>query len=147
MTHSSISTFQAYIFGAHHGATPFSLTYGAEVVLPLEVEIPSLRVSLKGLVTNEDYCAMRLQELELLYVKCQESFDHMRVYQKHMSKVFNKKVHPREFQVGDLVLHVNPKNQQNRDQKGKFEPNWLGPYIIIATFGSGAYLLSTTEGE
>ena len=64
-----------------------------------------------------------------------------------MSKAFNKKVHPREFQVGDLFLRVNHKNQQNRDQKGKFEPNWLGPYIIIAAFGSGAYLLSTTEGE
>ena len=49
--------------------------------------------------------------------------------------------------MGDLVLCVNHKNQQNRDQKGKFEPNWLGPYIITAAFGSGAYLLSTTEGE
>ena len=128
-------------------ATPFALTYGVEVVLPLEVEIPSLRVSLKGLVIDEDYRAMRLQELELLDEKCQASFDHMRVYQKCMSKAFNKKVHPREFQVGDLVLRVNHKNQQNRDQKGKFEPNWLGPYIIIAAFGSGAYLLSTVEGE
>ena len=56
------------------GATPFSLTYGVEVVLPLEVEIPSLRVSLKGLVTDEDYHAMRLQELELLDEKHQASF-------------------------------------------------------------------------
>ena len=51
------------------GATPFSLTYGAEVVLHLEVEIPSLGVSLKGLGT--DYHDMRLQELELLDKKCQ----------------------------------------------------------------------------
>ena len=78
-------------------ATPFALTYGVEVVLPLEVEIPSLRVSLKVLVTNEDYHAMRLQELKLLDEKYQASFDHMRVYQKFMSKEFNKKVHPREF--------------------------------------------------
>ena len=93
------------------GATLFSLTYGVEVVLPLEVEIPSLRVSLKGLVTDEDYRSMRIQELELLDEKCQESFDCMRVYQKCMSKAFNKKFHPRDFWVGDLVLHENPKNQ------------------------------------
>ena len=49
--------------------------------------------------------------------------------------------------MGDIVLHVNHKNQQNRDQKGKFEPNWLGPYIITTTFGSPTYLLSTEEGE
>ena len=62
-------------------ATPFSLTYGTEEMLPLEVEIPSLRVSLKGLVIDEDYRAMRLQELELLDEKHQTSFDHMTVYQ------------------------------------------------------------------
>ena len=90
---------------------------------------------------------MRLQELELLDEKFQASFDHMRVYQKCMSKAFNKKVHPREFQVGDLFLQENPKNQQNRDQKGKSEPNWLGPYIITTNFGSGAYLLCIAEGE
>ena len=93
------------------GATLFSLTYGVEAVLPLEVEIHSLRFSLQGLLTNEYYHVMRLQELELLNEKHKASFDHMRVYQKHMSKAFNKKVHPREFQVGDLVLHENPKNQ------------------------------------
>ena len=80
-------------------------------MLPLEVDIPLLRFSLKGLAIDEDYCAMRLQELELLDEKCQASFDHMRVYQKCMSKAFNKKVPPREFEVGDLVLHENPKNQ------------------------------------
>ena len=62
------------------GATPFSLVYGAEAVFPLEVEIPSLRVSLHGLITDEDYHAMRLQELELLDEKRKASFDHMRVY-------------------------------------------------------------------
>lgn len=48
------------------GATPFSLVYASEAVLPIEVEIPSLRVSLQGLVTDEDYRISRLQELELL---------------------------------------------------------------------------------
>ena len=43
-------------------ATSFALTYGVEVVLPLEVEIPSRRVCLKGLDIDEEYCAMRLQE-------------------------------------------------------------------------------------
>ena len=71
----------------------------------------------------------------------------MRGYQKHMSTQYNKKVHPREIQVGELVLRENPKNQQHREQKGKFEPNQLGPYIITTIFGSGAYQLSTPEGE
>ena len=48
------------------GATPYSLVYGSEAILPLEVEIPSLRVSLKGLIPDEEYRVNRLQELELL---------------------------------------------------------------------------------
>ena len=64
-----------------------------------------------------------------------------------MSTQYDKKIHPHEFQIGELVLRENPKNQQHRVQKGKLEPNWLGPYIIIAIFGSSTYQLSTFEGE
>ncbi|GLJ39711.1 hypothetical protein SUGI_0811870 [Cryptomeria japonica] len=60
---------------------------------------------------------------------------------------YNHKVKPRTFEVGDLVLRENPKNQQDIEKKGKFEPNWLGPYIITTVYGSGAYQLSTTGGE
>lgn len=64
-----------------------------------------------------------------------------------MSCSYNHKVKPHTFEIGDLVLRENPKNQQDREKKGKFEPNSLGPYIIIAVYGSSAYQLSTTEGE
>ena len=78
-------------------ATPFSLVYGSKVVLPLEVEIPSLRVSLHGLISNEDHRAMRIHELTTLE-ECQKAaFDHMRTYQKRMTNTYNKKVHPKEF--------------------------------------------------
>ena len=32
-------------------------------------------------------------------------------------------------------------------QKGKFEPNCLGPYIITVVYGSCAYQISTADGE
>jgi len=35
------------------GATPFPLVYGSEVVLPLEIEIPSLRIALQDYITDE----------------------------------------------------------------------------------------------
>lgn len=53
----------------------------------------------------------------------------------------------RKFDIGDLVLMHNPKNQVDREKLSKFEPNWLGPYIIISSFGSGAYQLATLDGE
>jgi hypothetical protein len=35
-------------------ATPYSLVYGCEVVLPLEVELPSLRVALRDGLTQDE---------------------------------------------------------------------------------------------
>lgn len=50
--------------------------------------------------------------------------------------------------MGDLVLKANPKNAQSTNViKGKFEPNWVGPFIVTAAYGSGAYQLTTPEGE
>ena len=76
---------------------PFSLVYGFEAILPLEVEIPSLHISLHELITNEDHRAMWVQELETLDERHKATFDHMRIYQKNMSTQYNKKVHLHEF--------------------------------------------------
>ena len=59
---------------------PFSLVSGADVVLPIEVEIPTLRISMKGLITDDDYRISRLQELELLDELQQVACDHLRDY-------------------------------------------------------------------
>ena len=37
------------------GATPFSLVYGMEAVLPLEVEIPSLRVIMEAKLSEAEW--------------------------------------------------------------------------------------------
>ena len=92
------------------GTKPFSLVYEVDVVLPIEVKIPTLRISMKGLITDEDYKIAQLQELELLNECWQVAYDHLRTYQKHMSKSYNKKVKPCDFQLDDLVLRENPKN-------------------------------------
>lgn len=44
--------------------TPFLLFYGDKETLPLEVEIPSLRVSLKGIIYWEEQEKERLSQLE-----------------------------------------------------------------------------------
>ena len=50
-------------------ATPFSLVYGAEAVLPLEIQIPSLRVALASQMTEDDKHKARLRQLEALDAK------------------------------------------------------------------------------
>ena len=45
---------------------PSSLVYGCEAVIPLEIQMPSLRVALITKITSEDNDRLRLQELEAL---------------------------------------------------------------------------------
>ncbi|KAM0964120.1 hypothetical protein TB2_022691 [Malus domestica] len=47
-------------------ATPYSLIYGVEVVLPLKSQIPSLRMAIQEGLTDEDNAKLHLQELEAL---------------------------------------------------------------------------------
>ena len=46
-------------------ATPFSLVYGMEVVLPVEVDIPSLRALMEAKLTKVEWCQTRYDQLNL----------------------------------------------------------------------------------
>ncbi|KAM2715063.1 hypothetical protein EV2_044723 [Malus domestica] len=83
---------------------PYSLIYGVEAVLPLESQIPSLRMAIQEGLIEEENAKIRLQELEALDEMKLETQQHLECYQARLSKAFNKKVCPRSFQSGYLVL-------------------------------------------
>ncbi|KAA0055891.1 uncharacterized protein E6C27_scaffold438G00090 [Cucumis melo var. makuwa] len=119
--------------------TPYSLVYGVEAILPLEREIPSLRMAIQEELTTEDNARLRLQELEALEKKRLEAQQALECYQVRMSKAFDKQVRPRSFQVGDLVLVVRRHIITTRHTGNKFTPKWDGPYIVKEVFTNGAY--------
>ncbi|XP_052880466.1 uncharacterized protein LOC128286792 [Gossypium arboreum] len=51
------------------GATPFSLVYGMEVVLPIEVEIPSLRVLAEVKLDEAEWIQSRYDQLNFIKEK------------------------------------------------------------------------------
>ena len=48
------------------GATPYSLVYGMEAVLPIEVQIPSLRIMKDACLSEDDWIQTRLDQLNLI---------------------------------------------------------------------------------
>ena len=50
-------------------ATPYSLVYGSEAVLPIEVEIQSWRVLVETKVLEEDWAKERYEQLALINEK------------------------------------------------------------------------------
>ncbi|KAG9458886.1 hypothetical protein H6P81_003394 [Aristolochia fimbriata] len=108
-------------------STPYSLVYGVEAVLPLEIQIPSLRVALREGLTEEENIRLRLQELESLDEKRLEAQQRLECYQARLTRTFNKKVKLRSFQKGDLVLAVRRPIMVTSKDGGKFAPKWEGP--------------------
>jgi len=130
------------------GATPYSLVYGDEVIIPFEIEIPSLRIALKDIMKEPQMWEARMNQLEALDEKRVHALEHLRAYQQRISRAYGKKVIPKTFEVEDMVLQENISNTIARDElKGKFEPNWVGPYIILEAQGKRSYRLSTLDGE
>ena len=88
------------------GATPYSLVYGMEAVLPVEIEIGSLRVALEHQISEIEWAQSRYDQLSLLDERRLRATDHVQAYQRKMTRAFRKRVRPRKFQKGDLVLKV-----------------------------------------
>jgi len=86
------------------GATPLSLVYGMEVVLPFEVEVPSLRILAKLGLEESEWAQARFDQLNLIKGKRLAIMSHRRLYQSRVKNAFDKKVCPCKFSEGDLVL-------------------------------------------
>ncbi|XP_070013667.1 uncharacterized protein [Nicotiana sylvestris] len=110
------------------GATPYLLVYGTEVVILAEVEIPSLRIIQEAELSDAEWIRSRYKQLDLIAGKRMNAVCHGQLYQNRISRAFNKRVKPRQFAPRQLVLK---KIFQYQDEaKGKFSPNWQGPYMV-----------------
>lgn len=121
------------------GENPFSLVYGMEAVLPVEVEIPLLRVSMETKLEKVKWVYARFNQLNRIEEKWMTMLFHGQLKQRRLKKPFNKKVHPWEFQEGDLVLKkIMP---IHKDSYGKWIPNYEGLFIMNKAFSWGALVI------
>ena len=112
-------------FRTSNRATPYSLVYGIEAVLPVEIEIGSLRVALEHQISETEWVQSRYDQLNLLDERRLRAGDHVQAFQRKMTHAFRKMVKLRKFQKGNLVLKVL--RGLINDPRGKFRPNWSGP--------------------
>ena len=70
----------------------------------------------------------RYDQLSLLDEKGLRVANHLQAYQIKMVWAFKKRVKPRKFKKGDLVLRA--RRGFIGDPRGKFKPSWSKPYVI-----------------
>jgi hypothetical protein len=68
---------------------------------------------------------------------------HSAWYQQSLRRYHARRVRPRGFQVGDLVLWL----RRGARGRHKLTPPWEGPFIIAKILKSGTYKLTNDQGE
>ncbi|XP_057443467.1 uncharacterized protein LOC130735531 [Lotus japonicus] len=110
--------------------TSFRMTYGADTMLPVEIDNSSWRTEPHLESENQANMAM---ELDLLSETREEAHVREAAMKQRATTKYDSKVHPRAMQVGDLVLKWKIGIGGN-----KLSPNWEGPYRIVEVLGKGA---------
>lgn len=82
------------------GQTPFSLSFGVEAVVPVDIGIPSPRVEQFDPQGNET--SMRLS-LDLLEEHCKAKRSRVAEYKNRITRYYNITIIMRSFKEGDLV--------------------------------------------
>ena len=57
-----------------------------------------------------------------------------------MKHLYDKRTTERKFEIGDMILMWNSR-MEDKGKHGKFDPIWLGPYLIENTWGEYSYII------
>ncbi|XP_031106229.1 uncharacterized protein LOC116010872 [Ipomoea triloba] len=114
--------------------TPFSLTYGFEAKVPVEILNPTRRVQLYDDQTNEE-----TMQIEKNFLEERRDVAERRVaeYQRSVKRYQDARTNPKYFDIGDLVLRDREASQPTSG--GKMAKKWEGPYRVSAIVRPGTY--------
>ena len=121
--------------------SPFALTYGMKAVIPTEIGLSTIR----AVAPESKNAGSVVRKLDTSHELREEAAIRIASYQRRLANSYNKRVKPRVFQPGDLVLRNVFENTID-PMAGKFQPIWEGPYIVTRSGKSESYIIDKTDG-
>ncbi|XP_050141120.1 uncharacterized protein LOC126617105 [Malus sylvestris] len=129
------------------GTTPYALTFGQDAVLPMEINVSSVRIQNQFGLHNEEYIEAMCQGIEDLDIARIETLNQIQEGKKDVARAYNKKVKMKSFKEGDLVWKtILPLGAQLRGF-GKWSPTWEGPFTVSQVLSKWGYYLADLEGK
>ena len=121
--------------------SPFALTYWMEAIVPTEIGMPTLRTDIPEQSNTESV----IKDLDMEDELRKAVVVRIELYHYRLANLYNRRVKPRMFQPGNLVLRKVFHNTINLSA-GKFHPNWEGQYIVTRVEKFGSYALDKLDG-
>jgi hypothetical protein len=122
------------------GFTPFFLVYGAEAILPTDLEYGSPRTRAYDDRRNQ---TNREDSLDQLEEARNMALLHSARYQQSLRRYHARGVRSRDLRVGDLVLRL----RQDARGRHKLTPPWEGSFVIAKVLKPRTYKLANNQGE
>ena len=111
-----------------------------EVVIPIEIGLLMVKTTMQESKANEGNLKVHLDWVDERKV----AIVRLTSYQQRTMTHYNKRVHPRLFRQGDMVLRRFFESTAERGTD-KLQPNWEEPYIVHKIGRVGAYHLQTLD--
>ena len=110
------------------GNSPFKLVYDTDVVFPIQLTLPVAKF-LQTEQDEEEDMAKRITDLAEIHQIREPLVEKAAAHQRRIKEAFEKKAKTNNFQIGDLVLKWDALKEK-KDNHGKFDAFWTGPFII-----------------
>ena len=110
------------------------MTYGAEAVIPLEANFPTLRTNSFTPSSNDELLG---ESLDLIEERRERAMIHLAYYHQKLKQGYDANVNLRPLAPGDLVLRKVVGVAKDLSW-GKLGPNWKGPFRITSVVRIGA---------
>jgi hypothetical protein len=107
--------------------TPFQLVYGQEAILPVELELPSLRIAIEERLSDDESFRERIAMLERLDEVRNQTYLNMAAVQKWRKTYYDSKMKSKILTTDDLVFFYDSRFQKF---PSKFKLHWMGPYKV-----------------
>ncbi|XP_043717503.1 uncharacterized protein LOC122665420 [Telopea speciosissima] len=125
---------------------PLALTYGNDAVLPVEVSVRSAWVAFQQGLTPIAYSEAMMAKLDDLEEERMAALDRMQVQKNKVAAIYNKRISPKHFHEGDIILKAILPVGAKDPRLGKWSPTWEGPFTVSHVLRGGAYRLRDLEG-
>ena len=93
----------SYFMSRVHQDIAYHLVYCQDAVLPMEITAGSRRVEFQNDLSAEQYAALMNDNVEDLIELRLWSLEKIKENKAKVAHAYNKKVRPKDFQVGDFV--------------------------------------------
>jgi hypothetical protein len=117
-----------------------------KAILLWEITAGSRRVEFQNDLTAEEYATLMNDNVEDLTELRLWSLEKIKENKAKVARAYNKKVKPKEFQVGDPVWEAVLPSGTKDAAYGKWSPNWHGSYRVDQVLSRNAYMLEDIDG-